>query len=99
RDRSIWGRRMSASGGKIWNNRADLEPEDPGPLAPSYVHVPRFAPGAPDGIAYLHEHGYVVIADVLSPAETARALALTWDYLEQLGTGIDRNDVATWDDD
>ncbi len=85
--------------GKIWINRADQEPIDPGPLAPSYIHVPRFAPGASDGIAYLHEHGYVVIANVLDAAESKQALALTWDYLEQLGTGVNRNDVSTWDDD
>jgi len=84
---------------KIWINRADLEPTDPGPLAPTYKHVPRFAPGSVDGIAYLHEHGYAVIADVLSESQCGRALDLTWDYLEQLETGIDRNDVTTWDDD
>jgi hypothetical protein len=50
-------------------------------------------------MAYLDEHGYVVIAGALNNEECARALALTWDYLEQLGTGIDRDDVATWDDD
>jgi hypothetical protein len=85
--------------GKIWINRADLEPADPGPLAPVYVRVPRFAAGSPESIAYLDEHGYVVIANALSGAEADRALSLTWDYLEQLGTGIDRRDVATWDDD
>jgi ectoine hydroxylase-related dioxygenase (phytanoyl-CoA dioxygenase family) len=85
--------------GKIWINRADTEPTDPGPLAPTYVHVPRFAPGAPDSIAYLREHGYVVIARVLDAEAATRAFSLTWDYLEQLGTGIDRNDVDTWDDD
>ncbi|HEX2590691.1 MAG TPA: phytanoyl-CoA dioxygenase family protein [Rhizomicrobium sp.] len=92
---------MSAaeSAGKIWVNRADLEPEDPGPLAPRYVHVPRFAPGSAEGIAYLDEHGYVVIANVLSANESRQALGLTWDYLEQLGTGVDRNDVTTWHDD
>lgn len=88
-----------SAAGKIWINRADLEPADPGPLAPSYVHVPRFAPGSPDGIAYLDEHGYVVIANVLNAGESKHALDLTWDYLEQLETGVDRNDVATWGDD
>src|ERR1700744_1091119 len=85
--------------GKIWINRADLEPADPGSLAPAYVHVPRFTAGSPESIAYLDEHGYVVIANALSGAEAAQALSLTWDYLEQLDTGIDRNDIATWDDD
>lgn len=84
---------------KIWKNRADLEPSDPGPLAPVYAHVERFAPGSPESAAYLDEHGYVVIAGALSPGEAARAIDLTWDYLEELGTGVDRRDVSTWDDD
>jgi hypothetical protein len=84
---------------KIWQNRADLEPTDPGPLAPVYTRVPRFAPGSAEGMAYLDEHGYAVIANVLSTAEAAHAHDLTWDYLEALGTGVDRNDVETWDDD
>ncbi|HEY4941490.1 MAG TPA: phytanoyl-CoA dioxygenase family protein [Rhizomicrobium sp.] len=84
---------------KIWQSRVDLEPTDPGPLSPTYIQVPRFAPGSAEGMAYLEEHGYVVIANVLSADESRRALDLTWDYLEQLGTGVDRNDVTTWDDD
>jgi hypothetical protein len=84
---------------KIWQNRADLEPTDPGPLAPVYTHVPRFAPGSKESTAYLDEHGYVVIANALNSEEAKHAVDLTWDYLEQLGTGIDRNDVSTWDDD
>lgn len=79
--------------------QAAAEPTEPGRIEPTYVHVERFAPGSPESIAYLREHGYVVIAGVLSADETRRALDLTWDYLEELGTGIDRNDWATWDDD
>src|SRR5262249_44725215 len=75
---------------------ADVEPALPGLIEPSYEHVERFAPGAPEGVAYLREHGYVVIRGVLTPAECDAALSLTWDYLEQLGTGIDRNDWTTW---
>jgi hypothetical protein len=84
---------------KIWQSRADLEPTEPGPLAPTYTRVPRFAPGSMEGMAYLDEHGYVVVANVLNENEAARALDLTWKYLEELDTGIDRNDVSTWDDD
>jgi hypothetical protein len=40
-----------------------------------------------------------VIAQVLDADQCARALDLTWDYLEALDTGIDRNDPGTWDDD
>lgn len=68
-------------------------------LAPQYMHVDRFAAGSPASLSYLDTHGFVVIAGALSGSETAQALSLTWDYLEELGTGIDRNDVATWDDD
>ena len=80
-------------------NPADAEPAEPGLIEPTYVHAPRFAPGSAESIAYLTEHGYAVIAGVLAPDECARALELTWDYLEELGTGIDRHDWTTWDDD
>jgi hypothetical protein len=90
---------LSEAKPKIWQNRADLEPTDPGPLAPTYTRVPRFAPGSAEAMAYLDEHGYVVIAKVLNEGESAHALGLTWDYLEELGTGIDRNDLSTWDDE
>lgn len=64
-----------------------------------YRHVPRFQAGDPLGLAYLEEHGYLVVADALSAREAETALDKTWDYLEGLGTGIDRRDPATWDDD
>jgi hypothetical protein len=41
----------------------------------------------------------VVLAGALSADECATALDLTWDYLEGLGTGVDRTDWTTWDDD
>ncbi len=85
--------------GRIYAHRADQEPADPGLLTATYSYVPRFAPGAADGMAYLEENGFVVIANALNRAETEQALALTWNYLEALGTGIDRSDVTTWDDD
>ena len=77
----------------------DAEPAAPGVIEPTYVHAPRFAPGSAESIAYLTDHGYAVIAGVLSSDECAQALELTWDYLEALGTGIDRHDWTTWDDD
>jgi hypothetical protein len=90
---------MAAAIKNVWKNVADREPEDPGPLAPVYTHVPRFPAGSKEGMDYLEEHGYVVIANALSTDESRHALDLTWDYLEQLGTGIDRDDVETWDDE
>ena len=78
---------------------ADVEPAAPGTIEPTYVHVERFAAGSAESIAYLEEHGYVVIAGVLDAAGCAKGLDLTWDYLEALGTGVDRHDPSTWDDD
>jgi hypothetical protein len=78
---------------------ADVEPVGPGLIEPTYVHVPRHAPGSAESVAYLDEHGYAVIAGALTPEQCAKALDLTWDYLEGLGTGIDRSDWTTWDDD
>ena len=64
-----------------------------------YERVPRLQPGSPDSVAYLKEHGYVVIAKALDLQQTQHALAGLWDYLEGLETGIDRLDSRTWDDD
>jgi len=68
-------------------------------LVPSYAHVDRFPSGSADSVAYLEEHGYVVIASALTAEQTKVAIDLTWQYLEGLGTGIDRGDPATWGDD
>jgi hypothetical protein len=68
-------------------------------LTPEYVHVPRFTAGSEESLDHLESEGFVVIANALSPAEAERALDLTWDFLEALGTGIDRNDASTWGDD
>jgi hypothetical protein len=64
-----------------------------------YAVVERFAPGSPESIKFLDENGYVIIANALTQDQSATALGLLWDYLEGLGTGIDRTDPATWDDD
>lgn len=64
-----------------------------------YERVPRLQPGSPDSVAYLKEHGYVVIANALDLQQTQHALAGLWDYLEGLETGIDRLDSRTWGDD
>jgi len=64
-----------------------------------YKHVPRFVSGSDESIDYLDEHGYVIIKEALSKAEAKKTLDLLWDYLEDLGTGIDRSDPETWNDD
>ena len=65
----------------------------------SYEYVPRFKSGDPEGVNYLEEHGYVVIANALTAEQSTEALNLLWDYLEGLDTGIDRNSRDTWDND
>jgi hypothetical protein len=47
-------------------------------------------------LSYLGEHGYAVVANVLSGEQCAKALDLIWDFNEGMGTGVDRNDPATW---
>ena len=37
--------------------------------------------------------------DILSPAEVDETISKQWDFMEALGTGVDRNDPATWDHD
>lgn len=68
-------------------------------LEPRYCRVPRCAPGSAESIEHLHAEGFVVIADALTSTESTHALDLTWDYLGQLGTGIERADPTTWGDD
>ena len=65
----------------------------------TYQPVTRFEVGDPEARIYLEEEGFVVFANALSPAEADHAMTLLWDYLEGLGTGIDRSKVDTWDDD
>jgi len=71
----------------------------PNQLTPEYVHVPRLPAGSQESLDHLESEGFVVIANALSPSEADHALDLTWDYLRELGTGVDRNDPGTWGDD
>ena len=68
-------------------------------ISVEYRHVPRFEPTDQAAMRYLDEHGFVVIAHALSTNEAEQAVNLLWDYLEQLGTGINRFDASTWDND
>ncbi|KAJ1456367.1 hypothetical protein M885DRAFT_564238 [Pelagophyceae sp. CCMP2097] len=63
---------------------------------PRYVAVPRFRVDDTGAADYLSEHGFVAFQNILSPPDVAKALDLLWDYLEALGSGLDRNDAATW---
>jgi len=64
-----------------------------------YKHVPRFNSGSAESSEYLDEHGYVIIKEALSKEETEKTLSLLWNYLEDLGTGINRNNNETWGND
>ena len=64
-----------------------------------FTEVERFEPGDPRAMTFLDEQGYVVFAQALSPSQATVALEKLWDYLENLGTGIERDDVDTWGDD
>ena len=70
------------------------------PKPPRFVDVDKFdvADGA-GARAHLDERGFVVFRSVLDASEVARANELFFDYVEALGSGVDRNDVSTWGDD
>ena len=72
---------------------------NPTQLTPEYVYVPRCEAGSDESVEHLRSEGFVVIANALTPTEADQALDLTWEYLEALGTGVDRFDVGTWGDD
>ena len=64
-----------------------------------YRHVPRLDSGSEESSRYLDEFGYVVIKNALTAEEAKKTIDLLWDYLEELGTGIDRTNPKTWGDD
>ena len=72
------------------HTKKDAVEDDAASLRANFTSVPRLEPGSAEASAYLEEHGYVVLRSVLSDAEVATAIDLTWAYLEGLGTGIVR---------
>jgi hypothetical protein len=68
-------------------------------LEPVYTHVPRLVAGSTQMLDHLQRHGFVVVADALPRDAAATAMSKLWDYLEQLGTGIDRTVPDTWGDE
>jgi hypothetical protein len=48
-------------------------------------------------MAYLEEHGVVVLKNVLSSEEVTTAKDLYWQWAEGLGNGLKRDDQTTWD--
>ena len=67
-------------------------------LSVQFTEVPRFTPGDPAMQAHLEEQGYAVVAHALTEEQAGIALEKLWDYLENLGTGVDRDDPETWHD-
>ena len=61
----------------------------------TYEHVPRFVTADPEAKRYLDEHGYMIVANALTTEQANHSVSLLWDYLEDLGTGIDRHKVDT----
>ena len=64
----------------------------------------RFEPGDPALLLHLREHGYAVVAGVMSSSSCKLAMSYLWDWLEAAApkgpTGqqlLDRNDEGTWD--
>src|SRR5271170_7531037 len=49
-----------------------------------------------DSFEQLRTKGYQVIPNILTPSETASSVASIWNWLESLGTGIERNNSSTW---
>lgn len=46
---------------------------------------------------YLDANGYVVVSSVLSTEQVNTCFGYIWNFLENLGTGIKRDDTSTWD--
>jgi hypothetical protein len=83
-----------APGASAPGNRID-GPDIP---PPKYESVPRLPAGSPESVDYLNEHGYVVIASVLSDDEVERAVGHAWDFVEQCEPDgrLRRDDPASW---
>lgn len=54
-----------------------------------------FEPHDPALLDHINEHGYATV-NALTPDEAAARAADFWEWLEGLGTGIDRTDPTTW---
>ena len=69
------------------------------PKPPRFVDVDKFDVADAAARAHLDERGFVVFRGVLDAAEVDRANELFFDYLEALGSGVDRGESNTWGDD
>ena len=63
---------------------------------PRYTTVPRVPVGSTAARNFLEAEGFCVCSAALSTVECAEVLDGMWRWLESLGTGIDRQNPATW---
>jgi hypothetical protein len=63
-----------------------------------FPYMLRGSPKMAAAVARLFARGYAVV-DVCSPERAAELESEVWTDLEALGTGIDRNDPSTWNND
>jgi hypothetical protein len=75
---------------------AAAPPEQPNHI--QAVESPRFDPGDPALIQYLHTHGYAVVRNVCSHEEVMQARNLFWDFLQE-NANMSRSDPLTWSDE
>ena len=54
---------------------------------------------SPLWIHHLDNEGYAVVPNVLSPQQCDHVIDKAWEWMEALGTGIERGDPSTWTDD
>ena len=54
---------------------------------------------SPSWVHHLNTQGYAVVPNVLTSSECDQIIDRAWDWLTTLGTGIQRDDKATWTDD
>lgn len=66
------------------------------PAPDTKAATPRFAAEDPAMLAFLEEHGYVVVKGALSSLEVSKAKELLWEFLEQGNIGMQRTKPSTW---
>lgn len=91
----------SAASKKTTSYIADDNFASPDPVElppPPHTEVPKFAIGSDGARDYLEEHGFCVCSGALTTAECDGVLDGMWEFLESLGTGIQRAEPRTWTD-
>jgi len=75
-------------------------PENTSSEAPSFVTYLKECPDLDvEWAQHLKEHGWAVVKGVVSKEKCEQFYGGMWDFMARFGTGIDRNDRATWKDE